>query len=472
MNIQQSITKQTTRLNFPFLGIFLLFVLVSLFNLPILVTLWRHGFDDGTYSHAYLMPFISLYLYYLLAQTGKLSFRRQYSVTALTLLVLSCFALYVSSNAQISIGYWFSLLAVLITSINVIYRTNVYILFPAAFLIFILPFWGILTPLLQNLSVNAVTFIMSFTGVPTFVEAQFITIPAGVFEIAGGCSGLRYIIVSLAISSLFIFLYIKNPKKSLLFFSVAVLGALITNWIRITLLILIGEYTDMQSSLMDDHNAFGWYLYIPFMMLLFLWGNRISDTDLIHTEDKLKENIEISTAQAMPNKFLLLSLLFCVAFSSTTLKSIFNEPAAIHQLHIDESLYVSPSINFYSTIKRHGSNSVKGNAIVLSYYFDGSDLDGKPTYYENKIIPKGWRVQSQENTDQWQIYQVSNGHQFALVKVSYEIDGQKMSNKRKFKIKRLLNGIMNINQTKLHWSFIPCINNCKTALQNFRGSVY
>jgi len=145
---------------------------------------------------------------------------------------------------------------------------------------------------------------------------------------------------------------------------------------------------------------------------------------------------------------------------------MFNESALTHQENIDKSFHVSPSINFYSAIKRHVSNSVKADVIELSYYFDGSDLDGKPTYYDNKIIPNGWRVISQESNEQWQIYHVSNRQQSALVKVRYEIDGQKMSNRTKFKIERLNKGTMNINQTKLHWSFIPCNTNCKDELQN------
>jgi len=148
---------------------------------------------------------------------------------------------------------------------------------------------------------------------------------------------------------------------------------------------------------------------------------------------------------------------------------MFNESALTHQENIDKSFHVSPSVSFYSVIKRYGSNSAnsaKSEVIELSYDFDGSDLDGKPTYYDNIIIPDGWRVISQKSNEQWQIYHVSNRHQSALVKVSYEIDGQKTSNKRKFKIKRLIKGTLNINQTKLHWSFTPCKTNCKEEIQN------
>lgn len=206
----------STILSKPYLGIL---TLISVLNIPVLITLWRHGFDDGTYSHAFLIPFISLYLYYLLAGTDQLKFRKKLALLPTALLIISCYLLFVTTNAQISVGYWAALLAVYITSVTMLYRLSWSIVFPAAFLIFIFPFWGILVPLLQNIPVAAVTYMMSFTGVPTYIEAEMITIPAGVFEIADGCSGLRYMIVSLAIGSLFIFLNIKDTKPAALFLS-------------------------------------------------------------------------------------------------------------------------------------------------------------------------------------------------------------------------------------------------------------
>ena len=320
-------------INKPFIGIFALFTAILALNTPVLVTLWRHGFDDGTYSHAYLVPFISLYLYYQLSQSGKLQFRQSWSLPPTILLLLSCYLLFVTSNAQISIGYWAALLLVCVASINMMYKFKWLIFFPAAFLIFILPFWGILVPFLQNLSILAVTSMMNFTGVPTYVEGSFVTIPAGVFEIADGCSGLRYMIVSLAISSLFSFLYINNAKKALGFFALAIFGALLTNWIRITALILIGEYTNMESSLMEDHNTFGWYLFVPFMIILFWWGSKCADIDPNSTRNQTRlqqstQHAHTPQAQSRTTKpALAVVLALLLSLSSTTTISTMRIPA-------------------------------------------------------------------------------------------------------------------------------------------------
>ena len=443
----------------PLLGILLIFFTVALLNIPILVTLWRHSFDDGTYSHAYLIPIISLYLFYILQKAGKLTFREKLSIPATVIFIFSCLALFIMSNAQISLGYWCSLLAVLVTSINLLYKLNRYIAFPSIFLIFIMPVWGMLTNILQEISVSLVTYFMSFTSVPTYVEGNFVTIPAGVFEIADGCSGLRYMIVSLAISSLFSFLYINNVKKALGFFALAIFGALLTNWIRITALILIGEYTNMESSLMQDHNTFGWYLYVPFMIFLFWWGNKLSDIDLIASTSNTAQIKNSPSYASMAVMVLMLGL------SSTTFSSMLVPATATENLTSDAAFEIQPKIHFYSFVTHNISSN--DNTIKLTYVFNGEALDGKPSYYENNLIPSGWRSIWQEDRKNQKIHRIFKEGKSALILVSYEINKQQFSSLTAFKIARLTMAFKNINQTKLHWTFIPCKqHNCEAELQN------
>lgn len=444
----------------PILVILLITLTVLLLNIPILVTLWRHSFDDGTYSHAYLIPFISLYLFHELQSSGRLIFRNKLSVPATILLVSSCMALFITSNAQISLGYWCSLLAVLITSINMLFKFNKHIAFPSVYLVFILPIWGSLTTLLQNISVKAVTFIMSFTGIPTFVEGNYVTIPAGVFEIAGGCSGLRYLIVSLAISSLFCFLYIKTPRKVAIFFSLAILGALITNWIRITALILIGEYTNMESSLMEDHNTFGWYLFIPFMITLFWWGNKLADSN------NPAKNI-IPPNGYKPNLAISFFLLAALILSSTNLRPIyfyFNKVTPNNKTSV-----ISPVIHFYSDIEHIPLKNNRNSYQI--FRFAAKDLDEKPSYYANNILPIRYNVIKSDVRKDWNLTYVRSYQDKAVLLYRYEIDNKTYTNLREFKLARLKKALMNINDTKLHWVYLTCEINCESAINDFLMSI-
>ena len=467
------ITNSNFSLSIPnkyFLILLLVFIFILALNMPILVTLWRHGFDDGTYSHAFLIPFITLYLYYQLSITGKLQFREKASLP-FTLLLIACgYLLFITTNAQISMGYWLSFLLVCLASLPMIYTFNWQILFPSAVLIFIFPFWGILTPILQKMSVAAVTFIMGFTGVPTYVQAQFVTIPAGVFEIADGCSGLRYLIVSLAISSLFIFLYIKDTKRALMFFIIAILGALLTNWIRITALILIGQYTNMESSLMDDHNTFGWYLYIPFMVLLFRWGNNLADNDLFNPEDKVKQ---LSTPRKTPNKIAFITLIGLLTITSSTLKlatseGITNDVVANNTFAFkpensnNNEDNIKPNIHYYSSVETIKSTPTTGESFHYIFHFNGSDLDGKPSFYDNDFIPKGWQVIEQSIINGWQVYSIYKNQRYAQVNVKYEIANQTTPQVIAFKMKRLAESLKGKNKTSLHWKFYLCDKPCQT----------
>lgn len=470
MKLNKPIEILSTFFKTPLLGILLILLTVSLLNMPILVTLWRHSFDDGTYSHAYLIPIISLYLFYILQKAGKLVYRENLSVSATVLFVFSCLALFITSNAQISLGYWCSLIAVLVSSINMLYKLNLHIVFPSIFLIFIMPVWGMLTNVLQDISVSVVTYFMSFTGVPTYVEGNFVTIPAGVFEIADGCSGLRYMIVSLAISSLFSFLYINNAKKALGFFALAIFGALLTNWIRITALILIGEYTNMESSLMEDHNTFGWYLFVPFMFILFWWGNKCADIDLTAPESdsasKSTEHVNTPQIQSQTNKPALAVLLVILALSSTTISTMRIPAPAVSNLINDDSFEVKPKIHFYAFVTSESTSKDSG-IVKLTYVFNGKELDGKPSYYENDLIPKGWQSIDQDEDKNQKIHTVFKAGKTAVIVASYEVNQQQFGSLRAFKIARLTMAAKNINQTKLHWKFIPCQQRqCKAELQN------
>lgn len=447
----------------PLIGLAFIFVFFSLLNMPVLATIWENSFDDGTYSHAYLIPFITLFLYYKLALTGRLLYRKKLTIGPIALLCLSAVFFFIMATAQISLGYWAGMMAVILASILLTYRANWSIIFPALFLIFLIPGWGLLTPLLQKLSVSSVTLLMSFSGIPTFVDGNFVTIPAGVFEIADGCSGLRYLIVSLSISSLFVFLYIKNTKKAVMFFSMAILGALLTNWIRITALILIGEYTNMQSDLMTDHNTFGWYLYVPFLVLLFMWGNKLADSDRL-SPAQTPNNSGKPVSLSYPAILQTLIVIFAIILSSTSLKAIITPSKNV----TTEVLGIKPIINDYTRVDiMQSPNSVNNTKLYLTYFFNGALTSGKPTAHNNNYIPTGWYQTSHKQDALWKYIVITNGRKKALIRYNFEINKNRTPSIRAFKKLRLIAALTGDRATYLHWQFITCANYCEQEQSTF-----
>lgn len=129
------------------------------------------------------------------------------------------------------------------------------------FSIFAIPLWDYLNGPLLAMSSFVVGEMVRMAGMPAIIEGSSIFIPHGHILIADGCSGLRYFVVALAMGYLIAYLNRYNETRlGAVLLAAAALG-LITNWIRIFVLIVIGYKTEMQSPLMSDHEYFGWVLF-------------------------------------------------------------------------------------------------------------------------------------------------------------------------------------------------------------------
>lgn len=428
---------------FPLVILTLIYLFIALTQLPIIENIWIYSFDDGTYSHAYLIPIISIYLYWILFNEGKLQFSNKLNPLCIVITIVCAYALSTFSLAQFPFGYRTTLVLFLTSIIAIIFKPTLKVLFPSLFLIFLIPVWGALTSTLQNISTDAVTIIMGYTGIPTYVEGNIITIPPGVFEIAGGCSGLRYLLVSLAISSLFIFLNIKKASHGALFLCIAVLGALLTNWIRITGLIVIGNYTNMESSLMADHNSFGWYLYIPFMVSLFYFGQRFVTVGETNAKKQNPQSDRVNTTAIIFSALLVLVIsdfvkkaIPSVAFSKNNICHEITTSIPLPQLH-----------NQYQVCQ----NKINDQEFIITYSFDSKGLENSVDFYLNEFIPENWQVLKSNETVNWNYMQViKNGSSYDI---AYKFQAHMFETVSLTKLKKvkLVNALLGKSGTKLIW---------------------
>lgn len=121
--------------------------------------------------------------------------------------------------------------------------------------------WGELSPAAMHLSGYIVGHLVEFVGITAFIDGTTITLPYGQIIIADGCSGLRYILIALALGQMLACLNQYPKKVYWVVMALALVLALATNWARIFILVLVGYYTQMQSSLVSEHEMFGWMLF-------------------------------------------------------------------------------------------------------------------------------------------------------------------------------------------------------------------
>jgi exosortase/archaeosortase family protein len=116
-----------------------------------------------------------------------------------------------------------------------------------------------------------VKIMLRLTGIPAHVDGNVVHIPEGAFEIAGGCSGIHYFIVALALAAIFGEIHRDSPKVRIRLLLLAALLAMASNWVRIYVVIVAGHLTDMQHYFVRvDHYVFGWALYAV-TMGVFIW---------------------------------------------------------------------------------------------------------------------------------------------------------------------------------------------------------
>lgn len=142
--------------------------------------------------------------------------------------------------------------------------------FPLAYLWLAVPIWGYLNGALQSMTVLANGLLLKATGVPAVIIGNSVILPNGRFEIEGGCSGLHFFIVSLAISTLAGELHQDRIRTRFLFVALGAALAVLSNWARVYTVILAGYLTDMKHYLVAvDHYNFGWLVFAVAMVLFF-----------------------------------------------------------------------------------------------------------------------------------------------------------------------------------------------------------
>ena len=241
-----------------------------------LAQLWSDTRGE-TYTSGFLIAAISLWLLWRArAQLvpGAQPLPTRWRVLGLVFLAGTALVWQFAYRASIQLGY-LTLLPVLMWTCLAVgcgWRAARAAIFPLGFLIFALPLWDYLIPLLQWFTILVVRLALRATGVPSYFNGDFVQIPAGVFEIQGGCSGLHFFIVGFAIAALLGELRRDDLRTRLRWVLLATALAIFSNWLRVYTIILAGHLSHMQSYLVRvSHYSYGWALFMGTLLVFFLY---------------------------------------------------------------------------------------------------------------------------------------------------------------------------------------------------------
>jgi EpsI family protein len=133
---------------------------------------------------------------------------------------------------------------------------------------------------LRLLTTFVASNLIRATGIPVFIDGDLIHIKAGTFQIAQGCSGRAFFIIAVELSLFFGIAFLQTWRNRLILLGLGAVLSMIGNWVRVIALIIIGEITQMESSLIGEHAVFGWLIFGLVLIPLFGAGLKLENLEL------------------------------------------------------------------------------------------------------------------------------------------------------------------------------------------------
>ena len=142
--------------------------------------------------------------------------------------------------------------------------------FPLLFLLFAVPFGEIFVgPLIEH-TANFTVAAVRAVGIPVLRNGTRFELPTGSWSVVEACSGVRYLISSITLGSLYAYLTYRSTKRRLLFVGLAIVVPVVANWLRAFMIVMIGHLSGMELATGVDHLIYGW-LFFGLVMFIMFW---------------------------------------------------------------------------------------------------------------------------------------------------------------------------------------------------------
>jgi exosortase A len=145
--------------------------------------------------------------------------------------------------------------------------------FPLMFLLFAVPMGEFLIPHLIEFTADFTVAALQITGIPVYREGTYFSIPSGNWSVIEECSGIRYLIASVTLGSLYAYLTYRSWNRRLLFTLAAIAAPILANGGRAYMIVMIAHLSDMKLATGIDHYVYGWVFFGIVMLVLFWIGS-------------------------------------------------------------------------------------------------------------------------------------------------------------------------------------------------------
>jgi exosortase A len=153
------------------------------------------------------------------------------------------------------------------------------LLFPIAYMAFLVPFGDFLEGPLQTITVAMVMPLLHLFGVPASVDGVLITTSNGYFEVAEACSGAKFVIAMIAFGVLVANVCYLSWRRRAVFLAVAIIVPVLANGLRAFGTIYAAWWTSVEAATGIDHIVYGWVFFAFVMAAVLAIGWKWFDRD-------------------------------------------------------------------------------------------------------------------------------------------------------------------------------------------------
>ena len=228
-----------------------------------------------TFTHCFLVPPIVAWLIWqrreVIAQNPP-----KPSYWALGLTCLLGLSWLLGESAAVNSVTQLSLVGMIVATVPVLFGWHItsLILFPLAFAFFAVPIGEFLMQPFMEWTADVTIWALRLSGIPVYREGLQFVIPTGSWSVVEACSGIRYLIASFTVGTLFAYLNYQSSRRRMVFMLVSAVVPIVANWMRAYMIVMLGHLSGNRLAVGVDHLIYGWVFFGVVILLMFFVGAR------------------------------------------------------------------------------------------------------------------------------------------------------------------------------------------------------
>jgi exosortase A len=232
------------------------------------------AWTSSTFNHILLIPVILAWL--VMQRAPELARIAPQPWWPALLLSLGAALLWLlGAFAGLNLARQLGLVALLVSTVPLLLgvRVTAALAFPLAYAFLMVPMGEELVPALQLITAKITVALVEASGIPAHIAGVFIDTPAGLFEVAEACSGVKFLVAMVALGLLVANVCFRSWKRRALFMVACVVVPILANGLRAFATIWIAQSIGVERAVGIDHIIYGWVFFavVVAMLLAGAW---------------------------------------------------------------------------------------------------------------------------------------------------------------------------------------------------------